>query len=120
LLLTEHVRAALRRQITWKHASGGTLRAFALDPMIEDAVRGADPPARRGSHLALEPALSRDIVQAVGRAIRVDPAHAVVVTAADIRPHVRRLLESEHPEVAVLSYRELTPRPASSRGAASA
>ena len=66
-------------------AGGGTLRAFALDPMIEDAVRGAVRRRDGSSHLALEPALSRDIVQAVGRAIRVDPEHAVVGTAADGR-----------------------------------
>jgi type III secretory pathway component EscV len=33
-----------------------------------------------------------------------------VVTAADLRPHVRRLLEAEHPGIAVLSYRELAPQ----------
>jgi type III secretion protein V len=33
----------------------------------------------------------------------------VVVTSADIRRYVRRLLETEHPGVAVLSYQELTP-----------
>jgi type III secretion protein V len=109
VLLTEQVRAALRRQITWRHAPGGTLRAFALDPMIEEAIREAIHRRDGSSHLALEPALSRDIVQAVGRAVRVDPTRAVLVTAGDIRPHVRRLLESEHPEVTVLSYRELTP-----------
>jgi type III secretion protein V len=107
--LTEQVRAALRRQITHKHASGGTLQAYSLDPMIEDAVREAIQRRDGTTHLALEPALARDIVQAVGRAVRVDPEHAVVVTAADVRPHLRRLLEAEHPRVAVLSYRELAP-----------
>ena len=109
LLLAEEARAALRRQITWKHAAGGTLRAFSVDPLIEEAVREAIQRRDGSSHLALEPALSRDIVQAVGRAVRVDPDHAVLVTAADVRPHLRRLLEGEHPGVAVLSYRELTP-----------
>lgn len=107
--LTEQVRAALRRQITHKHADGGTLRAFSLDPMIEDAVREAIRQRDGTTHLALEPALARDIVQAVSRAVRVDAAHAVVVTAADVRPHLRRLLEAEHPGLAVLSYRELAP-----------
>jgi type III secretion protein V len=107
--LTEQVRAALRRQITHKHADGGTLRAFSLDPMIEDAVREAIRQRDGTTHLALEPGLARDIVQAVGRAVRVDPDHAVVVTAADVRPHLRRLLEAEHPRLAVLSFRELAP-----------
>jgi type III secretion protein V len=107
--LVEQVRAALRRQITHQHASGGTLRAFSVDPMIEDAVREAIQQRDGTSHLALEPALARDIVQAVGRAVRVEAGHAVVVTAADVRPHLRRLLEAEHPGLAVLSYRELAP-----------
>jgi type III secretory pathway component EscV len=33
----------------------------------------------------------------------------VVLTAPDIRPHVRRLLGTQHPRLAVLSYRELAP-----------
>src|SRR5205823_2905316 len=53
LLLTEQARAALRRQLTWKHAEGGTLRAFTLDPMIEDAVREAIQRRDGSSHLAL-------------------------------------------------------------------
>jgi type III secretion protein V len=108
LALAEHVRGALRRQITFQHAARGVLGAHTLDPMIEDAVREAITERNGTRHLALEPALSRDIVQAVGRAIRADE-HAVVLTAADLRPHLRQLLETERPRVAVLSYRELTP-----------
>ena len=107
--LTEEVRAALRRQITFQHAAGGILGVYALDPMIEDAVREAIQHRNGRSHLALEPALSREIVEAVGRAVRVDGGRAVLVTAADVRPHLRRLLETEHPRLAVLSHRELTP-----------
>jgi type III secretion protein V len=104
--LTEHVRAALRRQITFQHAAGGALRAHALDPMIEDAVREAIRTRDGASHLALEPALSRDIVDAVGRVVR---GAAIIVTAPDLRRHVRQLLAAEHPQIIVLSYRELTP-----------
>jgi len=109
LLLTEEVRAALHRQITWKHAAGGSLGVYSLDPMIEDAVREAIQRRDGASHLALEPALARDIVGAVGRAVRVDPDHTVLVTAADIRPHLRRLIAGAHPRVTVLSHRELSP-----------
>jgi type III secretion protein V len=107
--LTEQVRAALRRQITHQHAAGGTLPAFSLDPMIEDAVREAIRPRDGTTHLALEPALARDIVAAVGRAVRAEPGKTVLVTAADVRPHLRRLLEAEHPRLVVLSHRELAP-----------
>jgi len=107
--LTEHVRAALRRQITFAHAGGsGVLHAYFLDPMIEDTVREAIAHTTSGSALALEPEFSSDIVKAVGRAVADNPA-PVIVTAADIRCHVRRLVESEHPRLAVLSYQEIEP-----------
>ena len=107
--LTELVRAALRRQITFSHAgSAGVLRAYFLDPTIEDTVREAIQHTASGGTLALEPELSSDIVEAVGRAVGDNPA-PVIVTAADIRCHVRRLVETEHPQVAVLSYQEIEP-----------
>jgi type III secretion protein V len=109
ITLTEHVRAVLRRQITFAHADGsGVLAVYFLDPMIEDTVREAIQRTASGSTLALEPELASDIVKAVGRAV-ADIAAPVIVTAADIRCHVRRLVEIEHREIAVLSYQEIEP-----------
>jgi type III secretion protein V len=107
--LTEHVRGALRRTITFKHAGdGGVLAAFVLDPMIEDTVREAIHKTATGSYLALEPQLSRDIVAAVGRAVGTGPTRgAVLLTGVEVRRYVRRLIEPEHPDLAVLSYQEL-------------
>jgi type III secretion protein V len=108
--LTEHVRAALRRQITARHAQPGQpLAVYLLDPMIEDTLRESVHRGASGSYLALEPALSRDIVGAVGRALAADGRHDVILTGADLRRHVRRLVEAEHPQLAVLSYEELAP-----------
>jgi type III secretion protein V len=116
--LTEHVRAALRRQLTASHLDRtGTVGVFLLDPMIEDAVREAIHKTATGSYLALEPELSRDILAAVGRALAApaaagppgDGGAPVLLTSADIRRYVRRLIETEHPQVAVLSYPELAP-----------
>jgi type III secretion protein V len=107
--LTEHVRAALRRQITFTHAGGsGVLHAYFLDPMIEDTVREAIQHAASGSTLALEPELCSDIGKAVGRTV-ADNTAPVIVTTADIRCHVRGLLQGEFPELAVLSYQEIEP-----------
>jgi type III secretion protein V len=110
--LTEHVRTALRRQLTARHLDGaGTVGVFLLDPMIEEAVREAIHKTASGSYLALEPELSRDILAAVSRAVppAATAAPPVVLTSADIRRYVRRLLETEHPQLAVLSYPELAP-----------
>jgi type III secretion protein V len=111
--LTENVRAALRRQITWKHTGpGGALAVYLLDPMIEQTIREAIHKTATGSYLALEPDLSRDILKAVGRTVAAsvnDVAGPALITSADIRRYVRRLVEIEYPRLAVLSYQELAP-----------
>jgi type III secretion protein V len=108
--LTEHVRAALRRQITARYAGpSGAVAVVLLDPMIEETIRESVHKTPTGSYLALEPALSRDILAAVARALPPDDQSSVLLTTADIRRFVRRLVETEHPHVAVLSYQELAP-----------
>jgi len=109
--LTEHVRGALRRVITHRYAGdGGALAAYLLDPMIEDAIRDSVQKTATGSYLALEPQLSHDIVAAVGRAVGPgSTGGAVLLTGAEIRRYVRRLIESEHPNLPVLSFQELAP-----------
>ena len=109
--LTEHVRGALRRVITHRYAGdGGALAAYLLDPMIEDAIRDSVQKTATGSYLALEPQLSHDIVAAIGRAVGPGATGgAVLLTGAEIRRYVRRLIETEHPNLPVLSFQELAP-----------
>ena len=109
--LTEHVRGALRRVITHRYAGdGGALAAYLLDPMIEDAIRDSVQKTATGSYLALEPQLSHDIVAAIGRAVGPGATGgAVLLTGAEIRRYVRRLIETDHPNLPVLSFQELAP-----------
>ena len=108
--LTELVRGALRRQITHRYARGGTLAVTLLDPSIEDAVREAIQRTAAGSYLALSPDVARDILDAVKREIQVEPGtDAVLLTQADVRRFVRRLVEGDLPDLVVLSYQELAP-----------
>ncbi|HEY7376806.1 MAG TPA: flagellar biosynthesis protein FlhA, partial [Polyangia bacterium] len=109
--LTEHVRVALRRAITYKHAGdAGVLAAYLLDPMIEDAIRDGVQKTAAGSYLALDPQISRDIIAAIGRALGPEGSSgAVLLTGVEIRRYVRRLVEVEHPGLAVLSFQELAP-----------
>jgi type III secretion protein V len=107
--LAEEVRRALQRQITFKYANpDGTAGVFLLDAMIEETMREAIRKTDSSSHLALEPDLSHDIVQAVRAAVAGVPL-PVVLTSGDIRRHLRALLECEQPQVAVLAHEELTP-----------
>jgi type III secretion protein V len=121
--LTEQVRAALRRTITFQHAGGdGRINALLLDPLIEDTIREAIHRSPTGNHLALEPQLARDIQAAIGRAASAarsgdgnggnggaDPIAPVLLTNPSIRPFVRRLIEQQEPALAVLSFLELAP-----------
>jgi type III secretion protein V len=108
--LTELVRGALRRQITHRYARSGTLAVTLLDPSIEEAVREAIQRTNAGSYLALSPDVARDILGAVQREVPFEPGtEAVLLTQADVRRFVRRLVESERPELVVLSYQELAP-----------
>ena len=110
ITLTEHVRGALRRQITHRYARGGTLAVTLLDPAIEDAVRDSIQRTAAGSYLALSPDLARDILDAVKREIVLEPGmEAVLLTQADVRRFVRRLIEGTMPDLVVLSYQELAP-----------
>jgi type III secretory pathway component EscV len=107
--LTDDIRAALRPQITFKYTGeDGTIAVFLLDVTIEETVREAIQDNGSGGHLALEPDLSHDIVQAVDRAIS-GVKTPVILTSGDIRRHVRSLLAGEHPQVAVIANRELVP-----------
>ena len=113
VLLTEYCRMALKRQITYKFCgTSGALSAIVIDPEIEQVVAEAIQRTEAGSYLALEPALSRDILAAAHSV--VEPAlaagePAVLVTSMEIRRFVRKLLEVELPGVTVLSYQELAP-----------
>jgi type III secretion protein V len=112
VLLTEHVRAALRRAITHRYTRGtGVLVVYLLDPLLEDTLRAGLQPGPGGATLVLEPELTRAILAAVRAEVGGAPGSAqtpVVLTSVELRRYVRKLLELELPHVAVLSYQELS------------
>jgi type III secretion protein V len=107
--LAERVRASLSRQITFQYSGpDGSLGVFFVDGMIEEALREAIRQGGSGAYLALPPHLAHDIVKAVARAVS-GTSKPVILTSADVRRHLRGLLEPEQPDVAVLAYPELLP-----------
>jgi type III secretion protein V len=106
--LTELARIALKRQISHQAAPDGRLRALLLSSELEEAVRGAVRVQGGVQQLALDPQVSRAVMDALAQAVRRH-APAAVVTAVDIRRHVRKLIEHECFETPVLSYHELMP-----------
>ncbi|MFH1810087.1 MAG: type III secretion system export apparatus subunit SctV [Pseudomonadota bacterium] len=113
VMLTEYVRAALKRYISHKYTRGqSTLIVYLLDPQIEETVRSSIQHTSSGSYLALEPEITQEILAAVRNEIGNLPPSAqqpVVLTTMEIRRYFRKLVELEFPHLAVLSYQELSP-----------
>ena len=111
--LTEHLRAGLKRYITHKYAGQtGTLAVYLLDPEIEETIRGSIRKTDKGNYLALEPEVTQEIVEAVGKEIAGHPLPPgskppVILTISEVRRYFRKIIELEFPQLAVLSYQEL-------------
>lgn len=112
--LTEHIRAGLRRYITYKYAGqSGTLAVYLLDPDIEEMIKAAVRKTDKGNYLALEPEIMQELVEAVGKEIASHPMPPaakppVILTVAEIRRYFRKIIELEFPQLSVLSYQELS------------
>jgi type III secretion protein V len=108
--LTELVRAGMRRAITHRHERDGVVRVHIVDPAVEEAVRDGIRRTPSGSYLAMPPDLARDVIESARSLVPASPeAPLVLLCQADVRRYVRRLLESDLPDVVVLSYAELAP-----------
>src|SRR5690606_1922379 len=88
VLLTEYVRSALKRYISYKYSSGqNVLAAYLLAPNVEDTVRGAVRQTSAGSYLALDPTVSRRLVDNIKKTVGDLSASAqrpVLLTSMDI------------------------------------
>jgi len=110
-ILTEYVRQALARQITNQYKPvSGPLKVITLNPNVEklivDNVQGSD----HGTYLALDPRISQGIYQKLAEQVQslTSMGHSpILLTAPNIRMHMRKLIERVLPDVAVLSFNEL-------------
>ncbi len=112
VLLTEYVRSTLKRHISHKHANGqNMLPAYLLAPGVEDTLRGAVRQTSAGSYLALDPPVSKRLVESIRKTVGElggRPYKPVLLTSMDIRRYLRKLIEQDLYELPVLSYQELT------------
>ena len=111
-VLTEHVRAALKRQISYRAANADNIvSAYVMMRSAEDALRGALRKSPSGAVLDFSDVRSQAIVARIenalaGTSLATAP---VVVTAPDVRRHLRDLLVHNGLSLSVLSYQELAP-----------
>lgn len=112
VLLTEYVRGALKRHISFKYSAGqNMLPAYLLAPKVEETVRAAVRQTSAGSYLAMDPAASKKLVESIKKSVGnlpVSGQRPVLLASMDIRRYMRRLIEQELQDLQVLSYQELT------------
>jgi len=113
VVLTEYIRSSLKRFISYKYSQGqSVLSVYVLDPEIEDMIRGAIKQTSAGSYLALDPDSANLILQAVRNIISTPPSGAqppVILTVIDVRRFTKKLIETEFPDIPVISYQEVVP-----------
>jgi flagellar biosynthesis protein FlhA len=111
-LLAEYARQALGRAITAPYLGADqTLRAITLDPAIEQEVATSITQATDGEYLAMDPARAQLLLDAVRsqseHAATLGGPRPVLLCSARVRRHLRRLVESAVPHLAVCSYNEI-------------
>ncbi len=109
ILLTEYVRQAIRRAVVRPYLSGQDLRAWFLEPSVEQAFEAAVEHGEHSSHLNLPPQRIRDLVDRLTSIAGPADASTVLITGMQARPFIRLIAEPSLPGLVVLSPNELPP-----------
>jgi flagellar biosynthesis protein FlhA len=113
-VLTEYVRHRLARAITQRVlCADGVLRVAVLEPSIEDKLRASVQIVGAETVLAADPSLLQEILRALESLSAEFAARGggvVLVVSAELRRHLRGVIDRFLPQVAVLSHREVDPR----------
>ncbi len=111
--LTELVRERLGTHITSRLVGPDrAVAVLALDPRLEDVLRRVLRDISAGTGGAIDPALIRQLSDAVERALPKLALHGappVLVTPPEIRRFVRAIFERKQPQLSVVSFREIDP-----------
>jgi type III secretion protein V len=110
-VVADYVRLALKRQLCHEVARDGLIEVVLLSPELEDQLRGAMRQTSQGTYLELDPEVEQAILDRLGELAGTGGTPAappVLVTAADIRRSVRKLIEEEFFSVPVFAFSELT------------
>ncbi len=113
--LTEIVRIHLKRYLSNRFADGNRkIMALIVDGASEELMRRAVTDTPTGAFLVLPPQKLDELrhsvrTQLAALAQGVNQSVNVVISSADVRRHVRQVLESFQPALPVISYQELQP-----------
>jgi len=112
-VLAEYCRHALARQICAEYIDeDGRLLVVTVAPEIEQEILNAISQSETGEFIPLSPDRADAIAQATVEALQpmVAGGHdPIVLTTAQVRRYVKRIVERLLPRVIVLSYNEIDP-----------
>jgi len=111
-MLTELVRKDLGRAICGKFSDDeGRVNVLSLDPHLEEEIRDALEQTDGGVRINLPPERLRQIIAGISEqtrdAFRIG-SETVILTDSQIRPYVYNIVGRVFPDVAVISYDEIT------------
>lgn len=111
VLLTEHVRSGLKRQICHRYANPHrVVPVFIIERQTEEIVRSAMRETAKGPYLVLTEEQSEALLSKMRQinSNRVPgQTHPVILTSMDVRRFVRGFLTRNGIDLAVLSYQDL-------------
>lgn len=111
VLLTEHVRSGLKRQICHRYAnSHRVVPVFIIERQTEEIVRSAVRETAKGPYLVLTEEQSEALLskmRQINSNIVPGQTHPVILTSMDVRRFVRGFLTRNGIDLAVLSYQDL-------------
>jgi flagellar biosynthesis protein FlhA len=112
-VLTEYVRNGLSAQIcaVFRDESG-VIPVLTIDPNLETKLEASMQETETGFRLALSPGEVGRIMEKVGSQITKVKAKSeipIIICSPTIRGQLKRLTETNFPDLVVLSYNEITP-----------
>lgn len=113
ILITEHVRARLARQISAANARGGIIQLVTLSPIWEQRFAESLIGGGEERQLAMAPTTLQEFIGAVRDSFEAQAARGempCLLTSPGIRPYVRSVIERFRPATVVLSQNEIHPK----------
>ncbi|MCL2048935.1 MAG: flagellar biosynthesis protein FlhA [Defluviitaleaceae bacterium] len=109
-MLTEYVRASLRRAISKKFFGQGVNTVITLDPALEQALTGNIQKTEIGSFVNIDPQLSQKVFDSLKKEVSKLTSLGVmpiILTSPFVRMYFKQLVDEIAPDLVVLSYGEI-------------
>ncbi|MEM1305413.1 MAG: flagellar biosynthesis protein FlhA, partial [Planctomycetota bacterium] len=111
-MLAEFVRHRLARQLCSRYRDQqNQLHVVAIDPGLEDQVRGGFEQTDRGMFIRMPPAVIEKLAASIGAEVEklTTQGHSpIVLVSPPVRAALKRMTESHLPQLVVMSFNEVT------------